>query len=1821
MRISACICLLLCFASTATAITISVPEDAPTIQAGVDAAAAGDTVLVAPGVYSGPGNVDIEISFLEIAVIGVGGAAATIIDCEGAGRGFYILMNENVPYRIQGFTIRNGDVPGSGGGIFCLQGKPALADLIIENCSSVGDGGGLYAILPDHLVIEDLLISECQSTEMGGGIYLETPGSTDLNRIVITDCFARVNGGGLFSMNASAGILTNFIISGCSTDGSGGGLHLSDNTATVIEKGEIRSNTSALNGGGIYVINSRDIEMEQVDIVDNGNGGIYCAGSYSEVEFRNGIIAFNHGDQHGIHAYNFIVFDISSSDIFGNTHGNFGGGIPSQVGVACNIGVDPLFCDLEAGDLSLGVNSECLPANNDCHELMGYLGMGCIGEVQSHHVPADYPTIQAAVDACLDGYTVIVAPGLYTGEGNKEIVLGNRDISLIGEGGSDVTVIDCEGAGRGFDIQSSAEMPSIRIQGISIINGSVPHDGAGIFLDAMDFTLVDIRIQGCHASSQGGGIYIAGAARGVISDLQITGCSAEQAGALYVGLDADLELHNSLIRGNSALTSGGIFALYASVSCSDLTLVENKSPAVKLHGGEFTLTESIIAFNMGSMPALKQPYGSVLTISCSDVFDNLGGNYCENLGDQTGRNGNISLDPRFCAQLSGVYQLGANSPCLPENNGCGRRMGMFGRGCDEVSDYLISGHVLDTMGEPLADVLIDTSGLYETRTDETGYYGMVRQTGWSDTATPVKFGYDMTPASRSYTDLNGDIPDQDFTATRLSQPHLVPSIFPDIQTALDFAVAGDTILVAPGEYSLAGYPGGVIDFLGKDVVLIGSGGSAQTTIINTDAYQSGLMIRGNESRALLIEGFTITGSSNSGVTFDNSSATLRDCIFRDMDFDDSYHIGGVLNILENSSPLIENCVFMNNSHPNSSLRIEAGTPEIRNTLFIENGRGRGGATQILGGAPVFSNVTFRDNLAKPFHSQSGGQMQGYGGAVYCGGESTPVFEHCLFTGNLAQLNQYYEISGYGGAMYIDNTCSPSISNCTFVDNAVETLQDLTGGHIFHNGTGTLHLEDTILAYAGNGGGIVTDSSGDIRLSNCNSFGNSGGSYIGFDDPTGDDCNIAVEPLFCDPAAGDYSLNAASPCLAAHNPCARLIGRYGQGCAESLIEISGRITDPDNQGLAFVMLHGAAMTNVSDEEGFYGFHVPVDWSGVITPRHDDFTFSPPEIVYSDVSADQPNQDYLAGYAVYIVPDDYPTIQEAMAVGNTGDSVLVRPGTYEVIGENHIEFGGRGIVLHALAGPDSTIIEYSPWGDCFGRAVWFNMGGDDYAEISGFTIRCAAGVRAESALCIDAEHVVVKDMIFDSCGGSFATGGAILVRGDGAPLISDCLFANNSAIAGGAISIAASANPTIRDCTFSGNHAGAGGAIFARGMELHNCVFRDNHATDGFESYYQGVGGAVYGYGNFTDVLFEDCSSYVPAIHYADGCGGAVYLSQGGSVMTRVSFLNCTSSIKGGGLYTFYSSVTLSECTFVGNSSGLAGDAIAFDGACVSMNACLVAFNDAQGGIWGNPAAVDEQIFTIFCSNVFMNLGGNYTGSLSDPTGSDGNISANPLLCDLSEGNMTLNARSPCLPANNICMVQMGAFGQGCDDTPVLLADFSAETEEGVVILHWSLGTPAEAPGFRLEATHADTQLELPWREIEQGSYEARNTIPGDWAGQEISYTLFGRDGEEAWFPLGELSVLAPEHPIATCLLTPYPNPFNPRVTIAFTLAESGQVRMSIFDLSGRRVIRLADTRFEQGHHELVWRGRDDRGHDQSSGIYLLRMEAQGYTKQQRLVMLR
>ncbi|HOX26165.1 MAG TPA: FlgD immunoglobulin-like domain containing protein [Candidatus Krumholzibacteria bacterium] len=95
--------------------------------------------------------------------------------------------------------------------------------------------------------------------------------------------------------------------------------------------------------------------------------------------------------------------------------------------------------------------------------------------------------------------------------------------------------------------------------------------------------------------------------------------------------------------------------------------------------------------------------------------------------------------------------------------------------------------------------------------------------------------------------------------------------------------------------------------------------------------------------------------------------------------------------------------------------------------------------------------------------------------------------------------------------------------------------------------------------------------------------------------------------------------------------------------------------------------------------------------------------------------------------------------------------------------------------------------------------------------------------------------------------------------------------------------------------------------------------------------------------------------------------------------------------------------------------------------------------------------------------------------------------------------------------------------------------------------------------------------------------------------------------------------APAVPVSLAQNTP--NPFNPSTTIAFTLPHGGRVSLRVFDVRGRLVRTLVDGERAAGAHAVDWNGRDDRGAQAASGVYLYQLEAAGQTRQRSMLLVK
>ena len=188
-----------------------------------------------------------------------------------------------------------------------------------------------------------------------------------------------------------------------------------------------------------------------------------------------------------------------------------------------------------------------------------FIGVAFLFNVASYgatiNVPDDYPTIQGAIDAAVNGDIVEVGDGTYKGIGNRNIDINGKDIIVRSINGAKDTIIDCESMGRGFYLHSDGT-DNVEIRGFTITNGFAD-GGAGIYIDNSTVMIADCKIIGnrSHEWFSGGGILNSGTT--IIIFCTISDNEAYFGAGVLNGLN--LQITNCSIFNNASVVQGGIW--------------------------------------------------------------------------------------------------------------------------------------------------------------------------------------------------------------------------------------------------------------------------------------------------------------------------------------------------------------------------------------------------------------------------------------------------------------------------------------------------------------------------------------------------------------------------------------------------------------------------------------------------------------------------------------------------------------------------------------------------------------------------------------------------------------------------------------------------------------------------------------------------------------------------------------------------------------------------------------------------------------------------------------------------------------------------------------------------------------------------------------------------------------------------------------------------------------------------------------------------------------------------------------------------------------
>ena len=374
----------------------------------------------------------------------------------------------------------------------------------------------------------------------------------------------------------------------------------------------------------------------------------------------------------------------------------------------------------------------------------------------------------------------------------------------------------------------------------------------------------------------------------------------------------------------------------------------------------------------------------------------------------------------------------------------------------------------------------------------------------------------------------------------------VPADYPTVFEALDAAVSGDVVEVAPGEYSdfdiRSDHFGNSIATMGQlkpGVTLRSSGGAAVTTLRlpSVPPTTIPIVLLFDDTGSVSVQGFTLTGDGQD-----------TDCFIASPP------------VPAASSVLVENCTFENTGGIYDAMWAESADVTLRGCTF----RNLGGSVwlEVQGHTVAVEDCDFENNAVAEgltIYSRHAvvrdSRFRGMTVSAMFGNASEDVLlESCTFSDNAwADISSAGTTTARGSTfirtgLVVDAGGTGEVSGNTFYGGEVQ-VPLLEAHHDY--GPWDLVVRKNIFAYAASGGSeaIITYDLVQVQ-SECNDFWANAGGNAGYAlDPT----DIELDPQFCDRLADDLRLFVSSPCLETNNPSCGQIGSMGLGCGPVAVQ--------------------------------------------------------------------------------------------------------------------------------------------------------------------------------------------------------------------------------------------------------------------------------------------------------------------------------------------------------------------------------------------------------------------------------------------------------------------------------------------------------------------------------------------------------------------------------------------------------------------------------------------------------------------------------------------
>jgi PKD repeat protein len=1145
---------------------IHVPDEYQQIQAAINAAA-GDTIRIAPGVYF---EHDIQLRANVYLLGSIENPASVTIDAEFQDR---VLVAYGLPAhsKIMGLRLIHGESSTSYGAGLSYKGQilgSINTQLFIEDCIFEFSRENYYALYFGGGGISSLTRCIIRNNR---NIGLRFAGETN---VTLQDCFIENNQqGGVWYNSSSHG---NF-------------------TACLFAK----------NGGerSIWASGS-NLAISECTIVASLGDGIQI--SSTTFSLNQSIIAFNRGTAAVCTGNSEIT--VSCIDVFGNSGGDYVDCLWNYGNTDGNFSMDPLFCRPAQGDWHLAVESPCLFENNSCDLPIGCFTAECDTPgifvdfgISDTLVTVDYPVLFTNYSTEASAlYWDLDSDGLIDSEDE------NPSWSYSQPGLYSVTLI-VESAGL-CDTLIISDLVHVVPLGLLLIpedfssleaalNFAVDDDtisfAAGSYVVSNTSNPRDIVLIGRGENPTETILDAAGAA--FIINQNYSGADLElinftlkgsTAIAIDIGYNGKVSLKNCLITANtgSIIEADGSWNHNSAVHMENCIIAGNGSSHASgvnfMHFHDLdslSIKSTIIANNLWNEEIGFSGEFPVIEISCTNIYLNSGDTWEWPLAAWQDTLGNMSADPFFVDPTNGNWHLASDSPCLPDANDCGSLIGCFPSGGESATVpawFRIAPYIAIAPVEihPLA-IRSDQEVVYEWDINADGIFD---EEGFDH---PLLFNepgsYDITlrttspnAETRTHTIIDAVIAGGD--------SYLVPDDFPTIAEGLAQLVPGDTLWIDCGTYLEHGLtPGAGVIIAGVNLI---------SPCVTIDGQDNWRILDGTNSDNTEIYGI----SFQNGLSAEDGGAMIAGRLGRieNCDFNrNSAESGGAISFEPwyVDGPRIENCKFVDNTATLNGGAIVGEVSNLENSRFMQNHAGSmGGAiygdceSEVLacvfydnsasaGGAVYiydtdFRECEFRENQAT---DGGGGGLSGtrfnlfdckfidntcttYGGALENDLEQSSYgyvrLTNCYLRGNSA--------GSVGGAIKAERELE--ITGCTIVDN-----NSVAGSAIaFTNLVYNPEISNSIIAYNTGSSplqGIFPHShyQNDIQ-ENC-IWGNEGENWELLEYYLGHNCNMQVDPLFCDTVANNYYLLSDSPCREENNTCGALIGNADEDCDVSVDE--------------------------------------------------------------------------------------------------------------------------------------------------------------------------------------------------------------------------------------------------------------------------------------------------------------------------------------------------------------------------------------------------------------------------------------------------------------------------------------------------------------------------------------------------------------------------------------------------------------------------------------------------------------------------------------------